>query len=211
MIVLEPLLSVIIPTPGKGRPLARCLASIAPQVRTGDEVLVVGDTHGAPDGLPEVERCVKQFAKETGQRFVYVAHDAGYHGWGHPQINAGIELAQGDYLLFQDDDDVHTPGAFDVIRATAAALVEPRPLLFRFTSYAGITYWHTRGMLAQDHVGGHCIVAPNLPERLGRWSDRYAGDWDFIRSTLDKWPNGDDDAVWCDQVIAVARPGEWMR
>jgi glycosyltransferase involved in cell wall biosynthesis len=201
---MPPTICAIIPTPGHGRPLDRCLASIAPQLQTGDQVIVVGDTHDCPEGLPDVERLVA----ELGPQFRYVPLDAGYHGWGHPQINLGIALAKADYVTFNDDDDVYTPDAFELIRQHAAALTEPKPLLFRFTAQWGMTYW-IRGeqqKIAQDLIGGHCAVFPNVKERLGLWSDRYQGDFDFIRSTLDLWPNGDADAVWVDAVIAIARP-----
>lgn len=203
-----PTLTAIIPTPGKGRPLARCLDSLVPQMTMGDEVLIIGDTHDGP--LPETEALVKRYAQDTGHRFIYVAHDAGYHGWGHPQINVGIELATGEYLCFNDDDDAFTPDAFQSIRCAILELKEPRPLLFRFVSHWGMPYWD-RQEVVQDHIGGHCAVFPNIPERLGRWTDRYQGDFDFIRSTLDLWPNKDADVVWCEDVIAVARPKEPLK
>lgn len=205
-----PTLSTIIPTPGQGRPLARCLRSLVEQVLPADEVLVVGDTCDGP--LPEVEALVASF----GAPFRYIAFDGGRHTWGHEEINRGIELARGDYLTFSDDDDVYAPGAFRLIRRVIAELPEPRPLLFRFQSYWGAAYWsegcrELNGKLVakQDYIGGHCAVFPNIPERLGRWSERYQGDFDFIRSTLDKWPNKDDDAIWREEVIAIARPGAW--
>lgn len=194
--------SVIIPTPGQGRPLARCLSSIAPQLAAGDEVLVIGDTHDGP--LPDVQRLVEGY----GPQYRYLSLNYGSHAWGHPQINLGIDAAKGEYLTFNDDDDVYAPAAFAAMRALIAGLKEPKPLLFRFLAHWGTAYW-IRGeqqRIAQDLVGGHCAVFPNLPERLGRWGDRYQGDYDFLRSTVDLWPNKDEDVVWVDEVIAVARP-----
>lgn len=196
---MYPTIAAIIPTPGQGRPLKRCLSSIAPQVLPGDEIWIIGDTHGG--SLPEVERLVADY----GPAFRYVPHDAGYHGWGHPQLNHGISLATADYLTFNDDDDIYTADAFKAIREAAAELPEPRPLLFRFVAQFRLVLWD-EPLIRQDHIGGHNLVCPNRKERIGKWEDHYQGDFSFVRSTIDLWPNKDDDIVWREDVIAIARP-----
>ncbi len=50
--------------------------------------------------------------------------------------------------------------------------------------------------------GARLFVPPNKPERLGRWSGRYAADYDFITSTLAKYPEGQSAVVW-EQAITV--------
>lgn len=196
-----PTIAAIIPTPGQGRPLKRCLTSIAPQLAAGDEVWVIGDTYDAPDGLPEVARLVADY----GPQFQYVPFNGGQHSYGHFEINHGIALATADYLTFNDDDDVYVPDAFETIRAVAGALVEPRPLMFKFFPQFRLVLWQ-EPEIKQDWIGGHNIVAPNIKDRLGAWTDRYQGDYDFIRSTVDLWPNKDADVVWRPELIAVARP-----
>ena len=163
---------------------------------------MLGDT--CDRELPEVERLVADF----GPQFKYVDVNTGRHTWGHEQINRGMELAQGAWLLAMDDDDVYIPGAFDAIRRTAAGLREPRPLLFRFVPVFRQLIWARPdpAEIAEDRIGGHNLVAPNIPERLGRWGPEYTGDFAFIRSTLDRWPGGNADAVWCADVLSVARP-----
>lgn len=186
-------LSIIVPTPD-GEGLDRLAESILPQIGSGDEVIVVGDTHDGP--LPHVEGLCRAY----GWR--YAEYDARGHAWGHPQINEGMRQARGDYLVFIDDDDIFTPEALHIIRAAADELSEPRVLLFRFRcERLGRTLPETHEVV-ENAIGGHCIVPPNIPERLGQWADRYAGDFDFIVSTLAHWPEG---PVWRDEVIAVAR------
>lgn len=196
-----PTFTAIIPTPGNRlRELRRCLDSVLPQLHDGDEVLVVGDTHQGP--LREVERLVG----DCGRRARYLAHDAGRHAWGHPQINAGMAAARGAWLTFNDDDDVYLPDALAAMRQAAAAAQDaPRPLLFRFLAHWGMAYWLTAGQLVQDTIGGHCAVVPNDPARLGAWTDRYAGDFDFIVQTCDHY-GGPSGAAWVDHLISRARP-----
>lgn len=186
-------LSIIVPTPD-GDGLDRLISSIAPQFGPGDEVIVVGDTHDGP--LPEVQAMAERYG------YHYRGHDAGHHCWGHCQINEGMRRAQGDYLVFIDDDDMFTPEALHIIRAAADELTEPQVLMFKFRcERLGRTLPETHEVV-ESAIGGHCIVSPNIPEKLGQWTDRYGGDFDFIVSTLAHWPEG---PVWRDEVIAVAR------
>lgn len=198
-------LSIIIPTPGGGRPLKRCLKSIASQpLLPGDEVLVVGDTTDGP--LPDVEALVADF----GPPYRYLTLDTEEHSWGHDQINHGMTVATGEYLVFQDDDDVFTEGAFGSIRLAIeecrAKHGEDRPHLFRFVTRFRTLVWGAHPVLAQDHVGGHCAVFPNKKAYLAPWGPHYQGDYSFIRDTLDKWPGGDGAVVWREEVISLARP-----
>lgn len=193
----EPALSVIVPT-HDGQHLERCLRSISEQdLMVGDEIVVVGDTQSGP--LPHVERLVARL----GIPFRYFGHDAGYHAWGHPQRNAGIAAATGDFLVFIDDDDAFLPSAFADIRQALRERAEPQPHLFKFIAPDRRVLWQ-REAVAEGDIGGRQFVVPNIPGRLGIWSDRYNGDYDFVRSTLDLWPEGS--AVWRKEVIGIARP-----
>ncbi len=186
-------LSVIVPTPDGGF-LPALFASVRPQIREGDEVVVVGDTHSAP--LADV----REMVEAEGHRWLEL--DAGRHAWGHPQINYGMEHARGDYLVFIDDDDVFAGDAFTNIRRAIRRLHEPRPLMFRFRSMRHGTLWRQK-VVAHAGVGGHEFVVPNIPDRLGEWSDAYEGDFHFMRDTLAKWPP--DSLVWREEIIAIAR------
>jgi len=191
-------LSVVIPTPGRGRPLERTLRSIAHQRAAGDEVLICHDT------VDDVDPAVLDLAMRYDCRYLEIT-DTVEHSWGHREIEVGMMLARGDYLTFMDDDDVYTPDAFVAIRERIAGLSEPRPLMFKFMTPWRVVLWE-EPVLAETRVGGHCLVVPNVPERFGQWTERYNGDWDFIRSTVDRWPNRDADVVWCDNLIAWTRP-----
>jgi glycosyltransferase involved in cell wall biosynthesis len=192
-------LSIIIPTFDPARPLKRTLRSIASQpLSHGDEVLVVGDTTDGP--LPSVEALVADF----GPQYRYLDAGSKEHTWGHAEINLGMIEARGDYLTYNDDDDVYVEGAFDVIR-DAAALYPGRPLMFRFVTRFRTLLWATREV-REDWVGGHSFVVPNIKARLAPWTPRYQGDHDHIRGTVDLWPGGDEALVWREEVIAFARP-----
>lgn len=194
----RPTFSFIVPTHREDRPLQRCLESVLPQLGRSDQVLVVGDTHDGP--LPAVEALVRSY----GPRFRYLAHDAGHHCFGHCQINAALPLAKGRYVHCNDDDDTWAPGAVDAMRS-AIAETPGLPLLFRFRAYWGTSYWQERGLFARDHIGGHCLVAPNVAGKVGRFACQYSGDFDWLASTV-AYYGGPEAAVWRDELVAIARP-----
>jgi glycosyltransferase involved in cell wall biosynthesis len=182
-------LSIIVPT-HDGDGLDVLFQSLEEQLQPGDEVLIVRDTfEGGLVPIPDI----------AGLRVI--DHDAGHHCWGHCQINEGMRYATGDYLVFIDDDDCFPDGALDAIRRAAAEQLAPRPLMFRFWSRRHGMYLPPRHEVRESAIGGHCMVTPNIPERLGTWTCRYAGDFDWIVSTLALWPDG---PAWYDDVIACA-------
>jgi glycosyltransferase involved in cell wall biosynthesis len=190
-------LSIIVPTPDGGR-LDLLAKSLVGQLRPEDEVVVVGDTHGTQ--LPGVRDWVTH---QPGWR--WMEHDAGRHAWGHPQMNYGMAHARGDYLVVQDDDDIFAPDALTNIRRAVRHIDPPRPHLFRFKAgrFGGQAFWVTKGVVAQGMIGGHCLVTPNIPEKTGKWTDRYEGDFDFIVETLRLWEPLEP--VWRPEVITFAR------
>ncbi len=182
-------LSIIVPT-HDGEGLEKLFASLADQVSIGDQVLIVGDSY---EGSPDVSLLPAWVD--------YLDHNAGHHCWGHCQINHGIVQARGNYLMFVDDDDCIPDGALDRIRAAIEEQVEPRPLMFKFWSRRHNTYLPQGHYIRESAIGGHAMVVPNVIGRLGKWECRYAGDYDWIVSTVALWPSG---VAWYDDVIACA-------
>lgn len=203
---MAPTLGIVIPTAGRPS-LRRTLDSMAPQMLPGDRCLVVGDVLDGP--LPDTAAIVADFPWCR-----YIEHKGTAHTYGHEQINVGLPLVGGDWLLCQDDDDIFTDDAFATIRAAIAGLDSPRPLLFRFLSRFGVVYWdeHQRQAWARErrlvegHIGGHCLVVPNLPGKVGKRGRRYAADYDQIVDTVARWHPVEP--LFVDRVIAVARPKE---
>lgn len=194
-----PTLSIVIPTAGRPT-LRRTLDSMAPQMLPGDECVVVGDVLDGP--LRVTEEIVKDYPWCR-----YLEYAGATHTFGHDQLNQGLACVTGDLVLCQDDDDCYTDSAFACVREHALAY-PGRPLMTRFVSYWGMVYWHTPGLVAQGHIGGHCLVVPNRPQMVGRYTTRYEGDFDYVKSTLDLWQAQGITPVWVDYVCSVQRPGE---
>lgn len=184
---MTPRFSVIVVT--SGRPtLDRTLSSIAAQaLSVDDEVLVVGKG-------PEIQA----LAEKYGYRYV---EDGPFGCWGQRERQAAMAKATGTHLLFMDDDDYYLDGAFAAIRSTVSAW-PGHPVMFRMygPSHVGLI-WRSL-VVACGNVSGTQFVVPN-DDRLGTWSQRYEGDFDFITSTLRNYPP--DALVWDDSIIVGCR------
>jgi len=179
-------LTILVPTIGR-LSLARTLRSLANQpLDPDDEVLVIGE--GAP---------VRALAARFG--YQHVACARGRH-WGCEERTLGLARARRPYLAFLDDDDAWTPGARAAL-AAAIADTPTRPSLFRMRYPDGRTLW-ADPVLRCGNVGTAMMLLPNDPTKLGRWTTRYEGDFDFLASMT--WAVAD--IAWRPIVIAEVQP-----
>lgn len=105
--------SVIIPTHNNAKDLPQLLNSIAKQTFADYEVIVVADACDE-ENLIETRKAVQDFARN--HQMICLAK-VSYHNAGMSR-NVGLDYADGDYILFADDDDrfLH-PYVFDMIHS----------------------------------------------------------------------------------------------
>lgn len=103
--------SVIIPVYKAEDTLRRCVDSLLKQNRTDAEIILIND--GSPDSSGEI---CKEYA-ESFNEIKYIEKENG--GVGSAR-NAGLEVAEGDYILFVDSDDWVTDDYFDSINSAIA-------------------------------------------------------------------------------------------
>lgn len=188
-------LSIVVPTAGRAS-LEHTLRSYAHQLGPDDEVLIVGDT---TDGdLPLTREIVARF----DGRFRYVDGRSQWHSWGHEEINRGMDLARGGWILGNDDDDIAMPTAVADIKSAIAEQPHPRPMFFQFMTFWREVLWARRELI-ENTVGGHMLVQPNAPGKIAYLTPRYAGDFDYLMSA---YTNYDGDVAWIPRVIAWTRP-----
>lgn len=183
--------SIIMPT--LGRPsLAGVMGILVPQLSSGDEVFVIGD------GPTPSARAMMEFFVHPG---IHYEEMGPIWNWGNPQRNWGMERAKKDFLVFLDDDDEPVPGGLNLVRKLIAP--DPsKPHVFRVSLPWGTI--PTRKEIVTDNLSGQCVIFPNDPERLGRWTGRYAADFDFIKSTLAHYKPGE--IVWHDEIVCTVKP-----
>lgn len=126
--------------------------------------------------------------------------------WGHTPRNLAMQEATGTHLMFMDDDDIYLPGALDRVRARLSVNPDKPHIFAMRNGLNGMVLPNPQGGLRCGNVSTQMIVVPNNKERLGTWGHRYVGDWDFISSTVAKYPP--ESLIWCPEVIAVWRAGD---
>ena len=179
-----PLFSVIVPTIGR-KSLRRTLARLEREPDV--EVIVVTD---GP----------QQVAAGISRRFdVEFLEGPTTRRWGNAQRMCGIHAATGHYLLFIDDDDVHTANAFTAIRS-AVGKSPDRIVVFRMNNLGRILWRERR--VAHMNVSTQQLVIPNRPGKVGSWltTDRYESDYDFLVECI----NLQGEPVWDEAVIAYS-------
>ena len=108
-----PQFSIIIPVYRVEEYLEKCVDSILAQTCQDFELLLIDD--GSPDGSGAI--CDRYAAAHPNQ--VRALHQP--NGGAGAARNRGIELAQGDYLLFVDGDDWLAPNLLEDLSASIAA------------------------------------------------------------------------------------------
>jgi len=93
---IKPLLSIIVPVYNVERYLPKCLDSILAQTFTEFEVIAVDD--GSPDDCGQI---LDEYAKKDEK--IIVVHKE--NGGVSSARNAGLDVAQGEYIGFVDPDD----------------------------------------------------------------------------------------------------------
>ena len=169
-------ISFIVPTLGRAS-LAATLRSI--ELQPGDEVLVVGAVDQSMFAAPY---CGIPCA--SGQ------------DWGATERTRGMREATGDYLAFLDDDDTYAPG-HRALMASAIARTPGRPVLFRMTYPNSYVLWREPSLVC-GNVSTQMILIPNDQTKLGAWTGRREGDYDFLSSM--QWPASD--IVWRPEIVA---------
>jgi O-antigen biosynthesis protein len=106
----DPQVSVILPTFRRlaGGSLERAISSVLSQTFMNFELLVMDD--GSTDGSYEL---IEKFRAQD-PRVIHVRHERN-SGLHHLRMNEGIELARGQYIAFQFDDDCWRPNALEAL------------------------------------------------------------------------------------------------
>jgi len=184
-------LGIFIATPGRAS-LWKTLASIAYQGAPVEDVLVVGDGfHKATAELVEVASSALKLPVR------YVATEK-TRDWGHTQQNYALQHVKGDYLIYQDDDDIFVPRALTEAAKLVSEFRDPHPLVGRVKSPRLGLIWPTPGTV----LDGHCIVVPNDKKKLGFFTSDYNGDQGYIRHCLAAY----EECSWTDRIWTLTRP-----
>jgi hypothetical protein len=118
--------------------------------------------------------------------------------WGHAARNRMMKAADGDAIVFMDDDDIYLPDALKLIRIGFREAPD-RVHIFKMRYYDGREIWSDE-QVREGNVSTQMVCVPN--EADAAWGDRYQGDFDFITAVCTQF----GDPVWQPEAIAMVRP-----
>ncbi len=130
-------LSIIIPVYNVEKYLKQCVDSILSQNLTDYEIILVDD--GSPDGSGVI--CDEYVSKNS---CISVIHKT--NGGLSSARNAGIDMAQGDYIIFMDSDDWWNENV-SVLGVLEQVKQSPKTEMFLFTS---LDYVEGKGLFKRD-------------------------------------------------------------
>jgi CDP-glycerol glycerophosphotransferase (TagB/SpsB family)/glycosyltransferase involved in cell wall biosynthesis len=128
-----PRFSIIVPVFKVQGFLRECVDSVLGQSYPDFELIAVDDR--SPDGCGAI---LDEYAERDAR--VRVLHLPENVGLGRAR-NAGLEHARGDYVLFLDSDDFHTPGLLAAVADRLESAEDPDILVFDHVR----THWWGRG------------------------------------------------------------------
>ncbi|MEU8588145.1 CDP-glycerol glycerophosphotransferase family protein [Streptomyces sp. NPDC048664] len=195
-----PRLSLVVPAYKVQGYLPECLDSILGQDYADFEVIAVDDC--SPDASGAI---FDEYAERDPR--VHVMHLTENVGLGRAR-NAGLEKAQGDYVLFLDSDDTLTDGALKAIADRLDATGDPEILVYDYAR----SYWDGRvrpnqraDLLGSD--GPEVFALTERPQLLDLlqivWNKAYRRDF-VTRHGLTFPPGYYEDAPWtfCSMISA---------
>jgi len=146
--------SVIIPTYNREKTILRALQSVLDQTYTNIEVLVIDD--GSTDGTADIVNGV------SDERIKYIVLEK--NGGPSNARNVGVQMAEGEWIAFQDSDDCWHKDKLEKQMAYAA---EHPEYTLVYCMYNAIIY------------NGKRILVPDKP-----WPDKMEGN--MLRTLLER-------------------------
>lgn len=162
-----PSLSLICPTIGRTT-LERLFESVIPQMKDGDEFIIVGDGM-LPD---EAYHSIGYYLARCWKKVRYIELPERVGDFGCSPCDKGISEAKGDAIFVIGDDDWTAPGAFDAIRA--AVLDRPDvPHLFAMHHTSSTL----QGSLTCGLVSSQQMVVPRDMDKMPLMADVTEAQW----------------------------------
>jgi len=145
--------------------LPRLIESFIDQLSENDIFTIISDTN-------------HEFVSDVLSRYNFkfkVDHIINHEGikgaFGHPLLNKHMNNLDGDFIMFADDDDRYTEGAFNIIKKT----LKDKNKLYVFKHKWGYTYaWNTKDF-TRGNVGKCMCAIPNT-HNLPNFEENVLGD-----------------------------------
>jgi len=165
----------------------RAIESVLAQDFTGAETIFVGDACALFQEKIDDGTFAKysELAEAKGNKMIFVNLTERGAGWGHMARKLGIEMAQGEYICFLDNDDVLKPNHFENYYSNMKA--NPEVSFGYFDAYT--QPWHRKrnACLSRGGIGNAELIfkAQDLKDNYQPDAE-YEHDWRLVERMLKK-------------------------
>jgi len=174
--IVDKSLCILLTTIGKPE-LRNMLDSLKSQLNSNDYLYVVID---GQQYFESAKRIIESYKPNFPCKFIEIYNNENLGYWGHPLRNKYQSNLNGDYILHCDDDDIYIKNSLGKVRQHIKGSDSKSIYFFKF--YRNFNkkelYWVDE-ILRDGNVGTPCGVIPNIPSKMGIWTNRYGGDYDF--------------------------------
>lgn len=159
----KPLVTVIIPT-YKRKSILKALNSVLEQDYPNIEIIIVDDNASLPEYRKYIMDSLEVYVKNQQITLIHNERNLG----GALSRNAGINVSNGEYIAFLDDDDWYLPGK---IRKQVEVLINDKQAALvycwsRGVSSTGTLVWRNHkckeGSLLYEAMTDDCIASTSL-------------------------------------------------
>lgn len=126
---------------------------------------------------------IKLFCKDFKCKVNIIVEEKNLGYWGHGIRNKHNQL-EGDFVFHIDDDDVIFENTFDIIRKYCVN--ENIIYIFKIMLENNSIIWKKK-KIEYANISTQSGIIPSKINRMGYWSLRYGGDFDFYKNLCDKY------------------------
>jgi glycosyltransferase involved in cell wall biosynthesis len=172
-----PKVSIIMPCLDRPQSTKRAIHSILSQSETSWEAFIIGDNCSNIESLIKN----KEYIEQDPNKFIIENLPKRYGGYGYHIRNEYIKRANGDYVVFLDNDDYFLENHLE----NYLSEIENTDMHFVYYNTWVIHNGERYPRLEENHIGhSELIIRTDFLKTIPKVSSNYGHDWELIQNMI---------------------------